>query len=929
MDSTAFAFDGTASSGPIYRRKKMPVWQKLIAALLVVGLLGGAGWLGYSRFVNPPRLTLTLPPEQKIDELETLKFQVGVEPLATPPAELKYSLVKPPKGAHLDPATGEFSWTPTEAQGPKTYTLTIRAAVPGHENLHDEKAIKVVVKEVNQPPVLTEIEDRTVTDKAPVMFPVDAKDTDLPPRDIEYTLLQGAPAGATLGSVSGLFEWPAQDFEPGTYPFTVIVTEKGKNGKSVRQTFRIRIEGTMGPLEQLLADLRQEGLEVKELTREPYPPFSVPRRILSVAAQEISVLEYGTREAAVEDSQEIAADASTLFGQPKTWLTPPRFYRKGPLIVLYEGQNAELLASLGRRLGVPFAIGKRPEPKPEPAAATTPSDVRQMAELYKKKKLFIPKEYPTLRKLFAARFEEQFADQIRQGFGTESEAILAWLSNHSEIKEELYTALDPEFDDIPAALKIFQQIQEQFPKKIEPYANLAIAVAVTWDKENSGVYDYTQHQRRTHSTLPPDTAGALENFKYFAESENVMQGRAQYVPWEFLVHLVNHKTPVPERVWAVENYLPSRVMFGKCYKDVPYDKEMLRTESKTCKLDGQPYALPKLRSLGGVCAMQADFAARVGKSLGVPAEYVWGESASGGLHAWVMWVELKQVTKTSIGFTLESYGRYFDDNYYVGQLNEPQTGQRITDRQLELRLQTVGLNAPAKRQADLIMKAYDLIRDEAGLDLTDQILFLSSVIELSPGNEAAWITLSKLSRDNPMKGPNYKLMQKALAMLFKTFEKAPDFTWVVFDDLITFLDKGKERPKLILQLVNLYEAAGRPDLACEARLKLTDYLVEEKRTSEAVEGLAFTIKKFPDEGRYVPLLLDKLEQVCDGVKGADEQLIRFYQQFLPLVPQRRGDSPSEYCMKMYERGIERFQKAGQTQLAQALTAQLDQLRATK
>ena len=84
--------------------------------------------------------------------------------------------------------------------------------------------------------------------------------------------------------------------------------------------------------------------------------------------------------------------------------------------------------------------------------------------------------------------------------------------------------------------------------------------------------------------------------------------------------------------------------------------------------------------------MQADFAARVAKSLGVPAEYVGGEANSGVLHAWVMWVEVKGVRKDAVAFSLESHGRYFGDNYYVGTLLDPEDGQTITDRELERRL---------------------------------------------------------------------------------------------------------------------------------------------------------------------------------------------------------------------------------------------------
>ncbi|MFV2038658.1 MAG: Clp protease N-terminal domain-containing protein, partial [Acidimicrobiales bacterium] len=42
------------------------------------------------------------------------------------------------------------------------------------------------------------------------------------------------------------------------------------------------------------------------------------------------------------------------------------------------------------------------------------------------------------------------------------------------------------------------------------------------------------------------------------ETERVMQGRIRFVPWEFLVHVVNHRTPAGERDWALANYLPKR-----------------------------------------------------------------------------------------------------------------------------------------------------------------------------------------------------------------------------------------------------------------------------------------------------------------------------------------------------------------------------------
>ncbi len=140
-------------------------------------------------------------------------------------------------------------------------------------------------------------------------------------------------------------------------------------------------------------------------------------------------------------------------------------------------------------------------------------------------------------------------------------------------------------------------------------------------------------------------------------------------------------------------------------------------------------------------------------------------------------------------------------------------------------------------------------------------------------------------------------------------------------------DSPDKRIALYGRLVRLYEMQGRPDLACEARLRLADRLVENSRTKEAIQGLAFAIKKFPSEGRYVPRMLDKLEAICTTANVAQEQLVPFYHSFLPMIPQMRGSRPSKYCMQMFQRGIERFQQAGQTKLAQLYAAQLQHISA--
>lgn len=61
---------------------------------------------------------------------------------------LTYSLVGAPAGASIDPASGVFTWTPTEAQGPGQYTFDVRVTDNGVPALSASETITVTVNEV-------------------------------------------------------------------------------------------------------------------------------------------------------------------------------------------------------------------------------------------------------------------------------------------------------------------------------------------------------------------------------------------------------------------------------------------------------------------------------------------------------------------------------------------------------------------------------------------------------------------------------------------------------------------------------------------------------------------------------------------------------------------------------------------------------------
>lgn len=541
---------------------------------------------------------------------------------------------------------------------------------------------------------------------------------------------------------------------------------------------------------------------------------------------------------------------------------------------------------------------------------------------------FAKGQYQYVRRAFANYFEAKHGAVLKENLGADAGLLFEFLNANPEVKETLFTAIDPETDDPAAALSIFRDLWKADHAAVKAHDELAVAIAVVWDNPR-GVYDYRGHQVRTRSTLPEGVGqvSAIDNFKYALDRQVKLKGPHQQLPWEFLVHTINHRTPTDERDWAVTNYLRRRSGIGTIYKDIVYDQEMLRTQSRVCKLNDKPYTLASIKENGGVCAMQADFAARVAKSLGVPAEYVGGEANSGGLHAWVMWVEVKGVQKDAVAFSLESYGRYFGDNYYIGTLLDPKTGKKITDRELERHLTGVG-NAPHhSRQADLLMRAFPIVREKKDLTTKQQLAYLNRVLLLYPMCDTAWLELAALHRDGKLTDAQEatRLVNKALL----TFAKFPDFSWKVVTDLLTPQKDKAYRTQTFEKMVASYEQLGRPDLACEARLKLVEYQADANDHKKAFNGLAVTVRKFPDEGRYVPRMISRMQEVAKDIKGGDNLMARFYLEILPRVPARRGDEVSAYCIKLHEQAIDYLKDAKKSKEAAVVEQSLARVKGPK
>jgi hypothetical protein len=179
---------------------------------------------------------------QNVDEEVLLNFTATATDADVPANALTFSLdAGAPAGATIDATTGVFSWTPTEAQGPGVYPITVRVTDDGSPNLSDSETINVTVKEVNLAPVLGAIGDKTVAEHALLSFTATASDADVPANTLTFSLAAGAPAGAAI-TAGGNFSWtPTEAQGPGIYSITVVVTDNGAPALSDSETINVTV----------------------------------------------------------------------------------------------------------------------------------------------------------------------------------------------------------------------------------------------------------------------------------------------------------------------------------------------------------------------------------------------------------------------------------------------------------------------------------------------------------------------------------------------------------------------------------------------------------------------------------------------------------------------------------------------------------------
>ncbi|MGZ8811016.1 MAG: tandem-95 repeat protein, partial [Thermoanaerobaculia bacterium] len=138
---------------------------------------------------------------------------------------LTFSLVGAPAGATIDPSTGQFTWTPTEAQGgtgaPYVFKVHVSDGIA-----NTDAGISVSVTEVNRAPVIAAIGNKTVSLGSAITFTASATDPDIPVQTLTYSLAGAVPAGAAINGATGVFTWTPSGAQAGlTFSFGVVASD--------------------------------------------------------------------------------------------------------------------------------------------------------------------------------------------------------------------------------------------------------------------------------------------------------------------------------------------------------------------------------------------------------------------------------------------------------------------------------------------------------------------------------------------------------------------------------------------------------------------------------------------------------------------------------------------------------------------------------
>jgi CSLREA domain-containing protein len=181
--------------------------------------------------VNLPQVLASIG-NQTVDEMSTLSFVASATDPDSPPNTLTYSLEGAPPGASIGSTDGAFFWTPTEIQGPGSFSFDVVVTDDGSPAIASREPITVTVNEVNLDPTVISPGNLTGNEGEEINVAIGAWDADIPLQALTWSAV-GLPSGLSIdpasGGITGTLARPGN--VPTPHAVTVSVAD-GSGGES-------------------------------------------------------------------------------------------------------------------------------------------------------------------------------------------------------------------------------------------------------------------------------------------------------------------------------------------------------------------------------------------------------------------------------------------------------------------------------------------------------------------------------------------------------------------------------------------------------------------------------------------------------------------------------------------------------------------------
>jgi hypothetical protein len=172
-----------------------------------------------------------------VEEEKVFQTQLQVTDSDLPAQQLSVRLLSGPSGLVVS-SQGIISWTPTEAQGPGTYPLTVEVS---DGVLSSTNQFNVSVLEVNRPPYVIPVAPGSIAEGQAWTLSLGASDPDFPANALAFRLVSG-PSGSLLDSKTGVLNWTPSEADGGQgIEWVVEVTDDGQPRLASLATLRLTV----------------------------------------------------------------------------------------------------------------------------------------------------------------------------------------------------------------------------------------------------------------------------------------------------------------------------------------------------------------------------------------------------------------------------------------------------------------------------------------------------------------------------------------------------------------------------------------------------------------------------------------------------------------------------------------------------------------